>query len=472
MRTVLTWRAAATPMRGLVLVVSLLALLATAVSGPATAVPRDARPAAGLTQSTACADYLLLGARGSGTVGPGTPGWRSAEHPGDPYGLGGEVASAFTALSKAARGAGRTVEIVSVNYAANHVRTLIANPAKYFAGLGAGVTWAQKLLLARASRCPRQLVVLAGYSQGAMVMHRVLQAAQLQAASTVLPRVTTALLIADGDRITHDRGAFFGNGHRISPFQGVAQGLRVVSHASGAKFSVATATRVIAVCRGFDLVCDNTVPLTASAAALAGVAVHLSYTGSPALRQGVAAAVARTVHRSVALTDEQILFSGVDCGSNPPCTVDNSLFYEHPYLGPGMVVRVSDRFESGNVAFIDIAGRLRWSMPSTEYGSTDWPHVLATDARRLVLASYGYGGSDQLVLALAPTRTGFTRLAWGGYELLGGWEFTIADRNSDGGLEVDATYRICEPACRYDIFRHARWAFTGRQWVVTKRWTA
>ena len=47
-------------------------------------------------------------------------------------------------------------------------------------------------------RCPTTKVVLAGYSQGAMVVHRNLQAL---AAS---PNLAASLLIADGDRLPND----------------------------------------------------------------------------------------------------------------------------------------------------------------------------------------------------------------------------------------------------------------------------
>ena len=56
-----------------------------------------------------------------------------------------------------------------------------------------------------AQRCPATKVVLAGYSQGAMVVHRNLNALADS------PNVAAALLIADGDRLPGDNVSSMGS---------------------------------------------------------------------------------------------------------------------------------------------------------------------------------------------------------------------------------------------------------------------
>lgn len=147
--------------------------------------------------SHSCADVLFIGARGSGEPGPGTPGWTPAKN--DPFGLGPTIDSAYRRLLSDL-GGHRTVAVFSLNYGADSVTTLPHAPHKYFNDLSTGVSRTVSKLTSLANQCPDQQIVLAGFSQGAMVMHRVVhKLLGTVAGQRVLSRLAAAILAGDGD---------------------------------------------------------------------------------------------------------------------------------------------------------------------------------------------------------------------------------------------------------------------------------
>ena len=93
-------------------------------------------------------------------------------------------------------------------------------------------------------------MVLAGYSQGAMVVHRNLQAL---AAS---PNLAAVLLVADGDRLPEDPTLNLGTASGIPERgKGVAQDWPILAHAP-AVLPPAIGARTISVCDLGDAVCD------------------------------------------------------------------------------------------------------------------------------------------------------------------------------------------------------------------------
>lgn len=217
-----------------------------------------------------CADVLFIGARGSGEQGPGTPGWHATT--GDRYGFGPRVQSAYARLAGDLAGH-RTLQAVSVRYAANKVTTLAHDPAGYFAHLDQGVGRTVDLLKRQAAGpCPDQQIVLAGYSQGAMVMHRVLH--RLDTATRA--RLAGAVLIADGDQVPGDAQTRYGSAPAGA--LGIGHLWAGLSHSSYAPFPAALRTRVLSVCNRHDPVCDIT-PATPWDPLL--VTIHLGYTGTP-----------------------------------------------------------------------------------------------------------------------------------------------------------------------------------------------
>ena len=146
-----------------------------------------------------CQDVTVLGARGSGEQ------WGEARSPLD---MGAPVASTFGAFVDSMDG--YRVGYAPLIYPAQDVQTLAFPDTRqmFFDGLGDGWSAALAFLKKRNERCPSERFILAGYSQGAMVMHRVLRT--LGRGSTwqgrVRSRIAAVWLIADGDRVALEGG--------------------------------------------------------------------------------------------------------------------------------------------------------------------------------------------------------------------------------------------------------------------------
>jgi hypothetical protein len=271
------------------------AALAPTASAARAAIARDTTgqsvvSTTGLS-SVPCADVLFLAARGSGESGPG--GVRN--NPDDPdAGVGGPVHAAYRAFVSAL-GDGRTVTPpVSVSYPADNVTVLLTHALSgaYIRDLDSGVGEARHALTERAVRCPNERIVLAGYSQGAMLAHRVLEDAAVPGAqplaASVRARVDAALLIADGDRVAGDTTRTYGTARPS------AQGIGTKTAGTGtvrAKLPAALGALAFSVCNAGDLVCDYHVPACA-VCAVYGIHVHLGYTGAPAVTEAAQDAAA------------------------------------------------------------------------------------------------------------------------------------------------------------------------------------
>ena len=164
-----------------------------------------------------CADYHWIGAAGSGqrdAAGLTTNG-----------GMGGVVYQSFLQMRDELAASGLTMTAEAVQYP--------AAPVPLEGGLGgwmtfmdsvkAGTAATAKQFKAFTKQCPASKVVLAGYSQGAMVVHRNLHDLGDD------PHVAAALLIADGDRLPVDTTIDMGTTALVSSTvpsvgKGVAQG--------------------------------------------------------------------------------------------------------------------------------------------------------------------------------------------------------------------------------------------------------
>jgi Cutinase len=263
----------------------------------------DGTPSAGEPQTTAavnwtaaatstCANVLYVGARGSGEYGPGSRHWPRGRDPRDLNGFGQEVDNVYNHL-RTDLGADH-IEADSVIYGADHVQTLAHDIPKYFRDLGTGVGWTMNELAKKAASCPGQEIVLAGYSQGAMVMHRVLHLlGGSPAGKQILSRVAAAVLIGDGDQVPFDHEVKDGSAWHVA--EGVGQAIPALSGSSSAKFSSSLGSRVLRVCNRLDIVCDFQNNLLTD---VVGYFVHTHYTGSKPLLQaiGQAARDAQTLH--------------------------------------------------------------------------------------------------------------------------------------------------------------------------------
>lgn len=238
-----------------------------------------------------CSDVLFVGARGSGEIGPGNKGWVNGSSK-DYYGYGHDVYNVLTQI-KTAVGSQRTFQAASIKYAADSVWTIFDNPTdptKYFRDLGAGVTSAMNYLAQQAQACPDQQIVLTGFSQGAMVMHRVLHKLyNMPADRSILSRVAAAVLIGDGDQVPIDNETNYGSA--LSTADGVGQLFPPLSHSSPATFDPSLSTVALRVCNLGDIVCDfGTAELGGTSTLLLGVHTHLSYASSRPLKQAAAQA--------------------------------------------------------------------------------------------------------------------------------------------------------------------------------------
>lgn len=273
---------------------SLTAAMTVVAALLATSATTLTATAAHAATSADCHEVLMLGARGSGQPQDGNAD--------DNYtGLGPQVQTAYNGLAAPLSGH-RTLQALAVDYPALGVEQLY-DQRNYFNGLDQGVQNALATLYSRATPCPEERIVLAGYSQGAMVMHRVLN--ELDATkSPILSRVDAAILIADGDRVSNDRTAFYGSASTKA--EGVGLKLRKVSGSSTQKFNAAVGSKVLSICNNNDPVCDSTGKPTD----LIWKYVHTGYTGTPPV-QDAGVEAARTVLSTPAARPRAASLSGV-----------------------------------------------------------------------------------------------------------------------------------------------------------------
>ncbi|KAL5120428.1 hypothetical protein ACEQ8H_001718 [Pleosporales sp. CAS-2024a] len=130
-----------------------------------------------LTDGTACRPISVIYARG--TSGAGNVGEAGSEGP-----------TFFNALASALGGASQ-LAIQGVNYSASVLGFLSGGDA-------AGTTTMFNLIGTTATRCPSTKIVVAGYSQGAQLVHKSVQ--RLSAANAA--RVNAVVTFGDADRDT------------------------------------------------------------------------------------------------------------------------------------------------------------------------------------------------------------------------------------------------------------------------------
>jgi hypothetical protein len=226
----------------------------------------------GLSAGTAgadptCPDVHWIGAAGSGE--------RSGADLTTYSGMGRVVNESLYDLSSRLQRDGRRMTAEAVEYPAVPVPDYNGGVGAWLDFMGSVDAGAKALgdqYATFVAQCPTSKVVLAGYSQGAMVVHRNLQAL---AAS---PNLAAVLLVADGDRRPDDPTFNLGTASGIPERgKGVAQDWPILAHAP-APLAPEIAARTISVCDLNDAVCDYTEDADDSKAAYARrVAVHTSY---------------------------------------------------------------------------------------------------------------------------------------------------------------------------------------------------
>ncbi len=276
-----------------------LALIAGAlVVTPQVAAQAAVTPVEMLSNSP-CQDVVVVAARGSGENSPADR-W-----------LGGPVGAFLE--SYASQVTDRRVGFYPVIYPAQDVRTLMLllklDPT-YFRGLDDGVNDAKQFLTTRYAMCPMEHYVLVGYSQGAMVIHRILS--RLGEYKFPSNRIDGAALIADGDRqVLHSeqtRGSATplarGITWRLPAIQLLTKVTAIPSRLpSTGDFAIAAKT--YSICDFGDIVCDTSIAFTSPVSLLAGVAIHKkTYTTYKTVGTvaGEIAAVTNAVAKTVPMT--------------------------------------------------------------------------------------------------------------------------------------------------------------------------
>ena len=260
-----------------------------------------------------CAPVLYLGARGSG---------QSYNPDGfNDLGMGGQVNASYRRIVDRLRDKGLgsfTVEHAGVPapaYPANDVGAITGllggysvafvarygpNPAAFFAGIQSGADEAVRQLRVRARDCPNQRIILGGYSQGAMVMHRALYDLLSETADrAIVSRIDGVYLLADGDRRPAVDGCVDTGSAGVSRLDGVAWSVgrgvgfgsngprRYGMSSSFAVFGAGLNFPIISQCNKGDIVCNPPVVRTIAfplSTILGGVSVHTSYRTSEIFR--------------------------------------------------------------------------------------------------------------------------------------------------------------------------------------------
>ena len=224
---------------------------------------------AGLATGTAaaapeCGDFHWIGAAGSGQrEGAGL----TADG-----GMGDVVYQSYQQLRADLLANGRTITVEAVQYP--------AAPVPLEGGLGGwmdfmdsvedGTDATAEQFEAFTEQCPDTKVVLAGYSQGAMVIHRNLYDLADD------PHVAAALLIADGDRLPVDTTINMGSAAAVpGSGKGVAQEHSFLASTDTSTLPPEIGARTVSVCDVGDPVCDYHPDTTEVSAA--DIAIHTSY---------------------------------------------------------------------------------------------------------------------------------------------------------------------------------------------------
>jgi hypothetical protein len=219
-----------------------------------------------------CPDVHWIGAAGSGErVGTDLTAYS---------GMGRVVYQSLTELSTELQRDGRTLTAEAVDYPAVPVPDDDGGVGAWLGFMGSVDTGAAALGKQYedfVQQCPTSKVVLAGYSQGAMVVHRNLQAL---AAS---PNLAAVLLVADGDRRPDDPTLNLGTVSGLPEHgKGVAQDWPILAHAP-AVLPADIGAKTISVCDLGDAVCDPDSDSDSDKVSARAVAVHTSYARTPGL---------------------------------------------------------------------------------------------------------------------------------------------------------------------------------------------
>src|SRR5689334_8401056 len=209
----------------------------TTVASAAVAVVAFVGLSAGVASAqTDCPDVHWIGAAGSGE--------RTPVELAQNDGMGRVVYQSLQELSAQVQQDGRTMTAEAVEYPAVEAPGEDGGVGEWLGFIGsvdAGSAALGKQYEGFVQRCPASKVVLAGYSQGAMVVHRNLHALEAS------PNLAAVLLVADGDRLPEDPTLNLGTASGIPERgKGAAQDWPILAHAPS-PLSPAMGARTISV---------------------------------------------------------------------------------------------------------------------------------------------------------------------------------------------------------------------------------
>jgi Cutinase len=231
----------------------------TRVAGRLAGSPAGSSGLRPYAATAGCRDVYFLGARGSGDPAGGQF-----------HGLGAAVSKMVAVLQGIMRKNKLTYATEAVNYPAASVNVLkpsakvlgdlpnifralndyLGQVHKYAESIHQGIISALSMAKRLHSRCKFSLLVLVGYSQGAMVMHE----AELGLSSGVTNCLGGTLLLGDGDRVSRTKAKEFGTSvaksEGIQVYTGQFLGFKTGIH------DVAVPSTTANICNMTDMVCD------------------------------------------------------------------------------------------------------------------------------------------------------------------------------------------------------------------------
>lgn len=149
--------------------------------------------------------------------------------------------------------------VAAIRWADDHL-------SKYLKSISTGVSALNSYVSAYAADCPRARFVLAGYSQGAIVVHQ----AENKMKAALLHKVVATVLLADGDRVRRSKAKHFGT----APVS--QEGAQPYSILTWKAKDVSAPALTAEICNAGDIVCDTSdkvIPMGAKK----GAKVHTSY---------------------------------------------------------------------------------------------------------------------------------------------------------------------------------------------------
>jgi putative cell wall-binding protein len=270
-----------------------LALIGNAPAPTPPPTDQNGNTVVSLSNATPCQDFVFLGVRGSGeSAGQLT------------LGMGDRVTPMYDSFIGSMKNS--HIAVAGIDYPALPVPSpswgsLLELPVwqaamsvswhDYLLSIDAGVNATETVLFHRMSlRCPNERFVLAGYSQGAMAIHRTVFDLRHGPSGglydTILGKIAAVGTIGDGDRVAQDNIVTLGTSDTTAHDYGV--GVEPFSNGAGQTYTSTKQllsnaghglnTRWFQVCDDYDLVCDfgNVMnnPFTAVAKGVVGYQVH------------------------------------------------------------------------------------------------------------------------------------------------------------------------------------------------------